>query len=164
LLQAAEQAGATLDLTSRPAPAPNGAERRRSESAAGARVRRQPARVTVAKPRPPVFAIPVTWAEVLGTEGDPDPGRAYWCRYENAFGQTWETRNPADRGGDLKIRRVRFPNLRERRDERALRRLRRRGEALERRGLREPREGLRPDDEGEAPQPGPEAPSPEQPQ
>ncbi len=52
---------------------------------------------------------------VLGTvnKGDPDPGRVYWCRYENVTGQTWETRNPGDRSSDLEILRVRAPRLRQ---------------------------------------------------
>jgi hypothetical protein len=97
----------------------------------------------------PTFAVWVTWAELFGTSGDPDPGRAYWCRYENAFGHTWETRNPADRGGDLTIRRVRVPAWREQRDQQALRRLRRRGEERERRAVQGLRDGLEPPAQGD---------------
>jgi hypothetical protein len=59
--------------------------------------------------------------------GTIDDGRAYWCRYENAHGQTWETLNPADPTRDLRIRRVYFRRLRERFERRHLRRLRERG-------------------------------------
>lgn len=40
----------------------------------------------------------------------------YWCRYENALGQTWETRNPGDRSAKLDIQRVRRPRRREKRE------------------------------------------------
>lgn len=33
---------------------------------------------------------------------------AYWCRYDNAVGNTWETHNPADHSSKLVIRRVRW--------------------------------------------------------
>ena len=33
--------------------------------------------------------------------------RVYWCRFENQRGQTWETRNPADRSAKLEIHRIR---------------------------------------------------------
>lgn len=32
---------------------------------------------------------------------------AFYARYEDAFGQVWETENPADPLGDFEIRRVR---------------------------------------------------------
>jgi hypothetical protein len=41
--------------------------------------------------------------------GPLDETAIYWCRYENSLGQTWETRNPADRSSKLDIRRVRRP-------------------------------------------------------
>jgi hypothetical protein len=50
---------------------------------------------------------------VGGSHSDPDPRRVYWARYENARGQTWETRNPWDRSAYLHIRRVRAVRLRE---------------------------------------------------
>jgi hypothetical protein len=51
--------------------------------------------------------------------------RAYWCRYENASGATWETRNPVEQSGKLAIRRVRFRRLGESRQRWRLRRARR---------------------------------------
>lgn len=58
-----------------------------------------------------------------GHAGQPDSGldarRLYWARYENAQGQTWETRNPADRSARIHIRRVRRLRLREWRERRA---------------------------------------------
>jgi hypothetical protein len=52
-----------------------------------------------------------------------DDGRVYWCRYENAQGQTWETRNPADPTTDLRIRRIYRRDAREWFEERRERRL-----------------------------------------
>jgi hypothetical protein len=57
-------------------------------------------------------------AAALRRDGRLHESRVYWCRYENAFGHTWETRNPWDRSADLDIRRVRFVKLRERLEER----------------------------------------------
>lgn len=48
--------------------------------------------------------------------GDLDTTRVYWARYENAEGQTWETRNPGDRSSRLDIRRIRRPARLERRE------------------------------------------------
>jgi len=64
-------------------------------------------------------------------EGDLDAGRIYWCRYENAIGQTWETRNPGDRSTDLIIRRVRFRRIQEWREARRRRKARADAEKLE---------------------------------
>lgn len=60
----------------------------------------------------------------MRSDGKLHSSRLYWCRYENTTGATWETRNPADRSGDLTIRRVRFSRLREWRQERRRRRVR----------------------------------------
>lgn len=50
--------------------------------------------------------IPIPYEKArLGPEAD--GYRIYWCRYENAFGQTWETRNPWQRGEHIDIRRIR---------------------------------------------------------
>jgi hypothetical protein len=49
-----------------------------------------------------------------GQKGDIEDSAVYWARYENAYGKTWETRNPGDRTSRLDIRRVRFRSLRER--------------------------------------------------
>lgn len=48
-----------------------------------------------------------------------DPKRMYWCRYENAVGQTWEVINPGDRSADLVIKRIRSRRWREWREGRA---------------------------------------------
>ncbi len=64
------------------------------------------------------FAIPIPYARAaLGGE-ETDEGRVYWCRYENAFGRMWATRNPWRRFGDMNIKPVHFrrlPDWRERR-------------------------------------------------
>lgn len=49
----------------------------------------------------------------MRTDGRLHTSRVYWCRYENASGDTWETRNPVDRSRALTIRRVRFSRLRD---------------------------------------------------
>jgi hypothetical protein len=53
------------------------------------------------------FNIEVPW-EKFAIGRDTDDRRVYWCRYENAYGKTWETRNPVDRSSGLDIRRVRL--------------------------------------------------------
>lgn len=63
--------------------------------------------------------------------GTIDDGRVYWCRYENAHGQTWETRNPFEPTAHLRIRRIRLPRLREWTEEWRGRRLRAAGLALD---------------------------------
>jgi hypothetical protein len=50
-------------------------------------------------------------------EGELDAKRVYWTRYENAQGQTWETRNPGDRSSKLDIRRIRRPGRLEQREQ-----------------------------------------------
>lgn len=68
------------------------------------------------------FVIPIPWAKAQAGSGKAaDDGRIYWCRYENAYGQMWETRNPWKRWEDLDIRRVRFVRLCEWREVRKLR-------------------------------------------
>jgi hypothetical protein len=73
----------------------------------------------------------------LGVAGQKDAERRYWCRYENLVGQTWETRNPADRSADLSIHRVRFLRLREWREQRARQKAEVRGAAKEREVVRD---------------------------
>lgn len=63
------------------------------------------------------FNIEVPW-EKFAIGRDTDARRIYWCRYENAYGKTWETRNPVDRSSGLDIRRVRLLRWRLRREER----------------------------------------------
>jgi len=67
-----------------------------------------------------------------GAQGDPEPTTIYWARYENAYGKTWETRNPGDRSSRLGIRRVRFRRLHEFRERRRRNRARKHGVAWER--------------------------------
>lgn len=50
--------------------------------------------------------------------GDLDERRVYWARYQNAYGETWETINPGNRSAPLVIRRVRRLKRVERREER----------------------------------------------
>jgi hypothetical protein len=71
------------------------------------------------------YAIPIPWARAMMRSDDIDEKRVYWCRYENATGQTWETMNPAERGSHLQIRRRRFRRIREWIEGRRLRNLRR---------------------------------------
>src|SRR4051794_9402442 len=45
------------------------------------------------------FPIAIASQDIWATaavRGGLDATAVYWCRYENALGQTWETRNPAD--------------------------------------------------------------------
>ena len=84
-----------------------------------------------------------TWGLVDGSKRSIDDGRRYWCRYENGHGKTWETNNPADATGDLRVRRVRVTWWHERRDQRALARVRRGGVALERGAVDDLRAGMK---------------------
>jgi hypothetical protein len=65
------------------------------------------------RPDPGSWAILIDslsmWGRTAEAEGDLDAKRVYWARYENAQGQTWETRNPGDRSARLDIRRIRYP-------------------------------------------------------
>lgn len=63
------------------------------------------------------FNIEIPW-EKFAIGRDTDERRVYWCRYENAYGKTWETRNPVDRSSGLDIRRIRLLRWRLRREER----------------------------------------------
>jgi len=77
-------------------------------------------------------------------EGDPDPGRVYWARYENAQGKTWETRNPGDRSARLNVRRVRRLGRVERREEGAREQARRAGVEWEKEAFANLREEAKP--------------------
>jgi hypothetical protein len=79
---------------------------------------------------------------VAAAGGDPDPGRVYWARYENAQGQVWETRNPGDRSARLRIRRVRLRRLREWREEQQRKKARKYGVEWERKALAELRSAV----------------------
>lgn len=103
------------------------------------------------------WPILISQLSLLGTEGDPDPGRVYWARYENARKQTWETRNPWDRSARLDIRRVRFAGLREAREQRDRAAAGERGIAWERDALAELRAGMT-DAERESAETGTDAP------
>ena len=65
------------------------------------------------RPEPGSWPILIDSLSMLGrvaeAEGSLDAKRVYWARYENAQGQTWETRNPGDRSAKLDIRRIRYP-------------------------------------------------------
>ena len=63
--------------------------------------------------------------------------RAYWCRYRNALGQTWETRNPWSRSDKMTIRRIRWVGLHERLEARRRARASRAWEMLAREHERE---------------------------
>jgi hypothetical protein len=87
------------------------------------------------------FEIGVSTVELIGTihkhrsnrepGRDIDAGRIYWCRYENAVGQTWETQNPGDRSADLDIRRVRLVRWHDWREARKLKEAKDAGEQLD---------------------------------
>ena len=89
----------------------------------------------------PVLLDSNQFVGVAVEEGDPDPGRVYWARYENAQGKTWETRNPADRSAKLDIRRVRVVRWREWQETRKRRKASQAGKDWERKALAELREG-----------------------
>jgi hypothetical protein len=74
------------------------------------------------------FMILVPW-QAYGLGVVDDETRVYWCRYENAVGRTWETRNPVREAAHMEIRRVRFWRLRERWEARRRRSLLERGTA-----------------------------------
>jgi hypothetical protein len=63
------------------------------------------------------FNIEIPWEKFAIGRGT-DARRVYWCRYENAYGKTWETRNPVDRSSGIDIHRVRFFRSRLRREAR----------------------------------------------
>jgi hypothetical protein len=81
------------------------------------------------RPETGSWSIPIPSLSLLGRAADTikadrpdtlDKERVYWARYENAEGQTWETRNPGDRSTPLDIRRVSRPRRHERRELKAL--------------------------------------------
>jgi hypothetical protein len=72
------------------------------------------------------FVVRTSFAPFVATRKGRGVGerRAYWARYENPFGETWETRNPADPTADLAIGRVRWRRSARRRERKELRRRR----------------------------------------
>jgi hypothetical protein len=74
---------------------------------------------------------------VSGIEGNLDSGRKYWCRYENATGQTWETVNPAERSATLDIKRVRRVGRRQKKEQEAREDAERRGREREQQAVGE---------------------------
>lgn len=100
------------------------------------------------------WSILIDSTSMWSGEGDPDPGRLYWARYENAQGHAWETRNAADRSSKLDIRRVRLARLREWQEERRRRKAGKHGRDWERKALEELRGGMieEPADDGEPPE------------
>jgi hypothetical protein len=81
---------------------------------------------------PPDFSIFISSLDFMGLGRTSDEEAIYWCRYENAHGQTWETHNPGDRSGELEIIRVCWHPLDVIRRKRAARRLNRRKREIER--------------------------------
>jgi hypothetical protein len=47
------------------------------------------------------FAVPKASADTSALEN-----RVYWCRYENAFGDGWETRNASRPEEELRVRSI----------------------------------------------------------
>lgn len=88
------------------------------------------------------WPILIPQLSLLPGKGDPDPGRVYWARYENARSQTWETRNPWDRSARLNVRRVRWVRVREWQEQRRRTKAGERGIAWERKALAELRAGM----------------------
>jgi hypothetical protein len=77
------------------------------------------------RPETESWAIPIPSLSLMGRAVDTikadkpdtlDKERVYWARYENAEGQTWETRNPGDRSSRLDIRRIKKPERHEERE------------------------------------------------
>jgi hypothetical protein len=106
------------------------------------RVRNTPAATICERPRPPGAELVPIWDLLFGEVGtrararvlrlwlaaeDFDDRRRYWCRYENAVGRTWETRNRADRSADLSIHRVRWRRWREWRERKGRERAEKKG-------------------------------------
>lgn len=97
------------------------------------------------RPEHTAWPVLIDSSELFGVaaeHGDPDVGRVYWARYENAQGHVWETRNPADRSAKLDIHRVRLVRVREWREERRRRKAGKHGLDWERCALAELREGM----------------------
>jgi hypothetical protein len=92
------------------------------------------------RPAKGAWEVVIPQTSIWSGKGDPDPGRVYWCRYEDADGRTWETLNPGDRSRNMKIRRVRFVGARERLEEWRRRRAHKHGEKWMRDALAELRE------------------------
>ena len=81
------------------------------------------------------WPIPVPGLNLFGgaysQENPPEEDLYYWARFEDVRGNTYETVNPPNRSADLKIRRVRFVSLRERRNQHKHRRAGEQGIAWE---------------------------------
>jgi hypothetical protein len=88
------------------------------------------------------WPILIPQRSLFAGEGDPDSGRVYWARYENARKQTWETRSPWNRSARLDIRRVRFVKLYEWREQRQREKAGERGAKWERAAFAELRAGM----------------------
>jgi hypothetical protein len=86
------------------------------------------------------------WGRAAEADGDLDAKRVYWARYENAQGQTWETRNPGDRSAKLDIRRIRSPKRHERREQRRRQEAGQHDAAWLQAALTELRDGTEPDE------------------
>lgn len=79
-----------------------------------------------------IASVDVWGAGALAQDGKLHTSAVYWSRCQNASGNTWETRNPVDQAADLAIRRIRFPRVRERSEERRRQKVRRDGVRHER--------------------------------
>jgi hypothetical protein len=62
---------------------------------------------------PFALSLPI-WAYSPGRWGRSKPRAIFYARYENAFGKTWETRNPKDPLASFKVRRRWFWSVRRR--------------------------------------------------
>jgi hypothetical protein len=104
-------------------------------------------RASERRPADGCWEVLVDQLSLVAGNGDPDPGRLYWARYENAYGRTWDTVNPGERSARLNIKRVHLVRLREWRDDRKRLRARGHGVEWERNALAELRDGTEHDDD-----------------
>jgi hypothetical protein len=90
------------------------------------------------RPGKGAWQVVIPQTSIWSGKGDPDPGRFYWCRYQDADGRTWETLNPGDRSRNMRMaRRVHFVGARQRLEEWRRRRAQKRGEKWMRDALAE---------------------------
>jgi hypothetical protein len=67
--------------------------------------------------------VKTAWDPYIIGEGVAGETRVFWARFENAFGETWQTTNPHDPSGDTTFEHVRRRELRRRETEERERRL-----------------------------------------
>jgi hypothetical protein len=116
----------------------------RQDPARGFRLGEHSSRLRPGERRPTGGSWPILTPQLslLVDKGNPDPGRVYWARYENARNQTWETGNPRDRSARLDIRRVRWGRLNEWREQRRRTEAGKQGAQWERKALADLRAGM----------------------